>query len=108
MKIFRTFLLVYAVILLLYLVDTVLLRNFGYMNLSNITAAVFCGIQLTSVLENVSSGNGAAWAKTLQQFLTDKTKRHFKIKIDRDIWGDIEESPDRDSNKIEKINRILE
>jgi len=91
MKIFRTFLQVYTVILLLHLVDTVLLRDFDYLNLSNIAAAVFCGIQILSILENLSSANGAAWAKLLQRFLVDKAKRHFKIYIDKDIWGVIEE-----------------
>ena len=106
MRIFRTFLLVYSVVLLMYLVDTILLPDFGYLNLGNVAAAVFCGIQVFSILENISSGNGAAWAKVLQRFLTDKAKRHFKIQIDKDIWGEISIKPD--FNNTEKINNITE
>jgi len=87
MKMFRTLLQVYSVVVLLHLVDTVILHDFGYLNLSNIAAAVFCGIQLWSILENLSSANGAAWAKVLQRIMVDKAKRHFQIKIDGDIWG---------------------
>jgi hypothetical protein len=107
MKIIKTFLQVYTVVVLLHLVDTVLLKGFGYLNLSNIGAAVFCGIQVWSILENLSSGNGSAWAKTLQRFMVDKAKRHFQINIDGDIWGLLDNKDDKDNrdNGDNKGNR---
>lgn len=81
LKMLKTFLQAYSVVILLHLVDVVLLANLGYLNLSNIGAAVFCGIQLWSVLENLSSANGAKWAKALQRIMVDKTKRHFDIDL---------------------------
>jgi hypothetical protein len=87
LKMFQTFFQAYSVVVLLHLVDVVILSNFGYLNLSNIGAAVFCGVQLCSILENLSSANGAKWAKILQRFMVDKAKRHFNIHIDKDIWG---------------------
>jgi len=83
----RTFLQEYTVVMLLHLVDVVILRDFGYLNLSNIAAAVLCGVQIWSILENLSSCNGAQWARVLQKIMVDKAKRHFKIHIDKDIWG---------------------
>lgn len=82
LKMLKTFIQAYSVVILLHLVDVVLLGNYPYLNLSNIGAAVFCAIQLWSILENLSSGNGAKWAKTLQRIMVDKTKRHFSINIE--------------------------
>ena len=81
LKMLATFFQAYTVVVLLHLVDVVILHNFSYMNMSNIGAAVFCGIQLCSILENISSGNGAAWAKALQRILIDKSKRHFDVEL---------------------------
>jgi hypothetical protein len=92
MKMFKTFLQAYSVVVLLHLVDTVLLSGFGYLSLSNIAAALFCGIQLWSILENLWSASGAGWARVLQRFMVDKAKRHFNIHIDGDIWGVVDES----------------
>lgn len=81
LKMFHTFGEVYSVIVLLYLVDNILLKHLGYLNLSEIGAAVFCGLQVVSILENISSGNGARWAKILQKVLVDKSKRHFNVDL---------------------------
>lgn len=81
LKMFKTFMQVYSVIILLFLVDTILLRNLPYFNLADIGAAVFCALQLLSILENLSSANGAKWAKAAQKILIDKSKRHFNIDL---------------------------
>ena len=44
--------------------------------------ALFCFIQLISILENESSCNEAWWARVLQKILSDKTKRHFDVDFD--------------------------
>lgn len=80
-KMFKTFLQAYLVVVLLHLIDVELTGNLGYWSLSNIGAATFCGIQLWSILENISSANGAGWAKILQKIMIDKTKRHFDIDL---------------------------
>lgn len=82
LKMLKTFLQVYGVIILLHWIDVILLHNTPYLNLSNIGAAVFCAIQLWSILENISSGNGAIWAKKLQKIMVDKASRHFDVKLD--------------------------
>jgi len=81
LKMFKTFLQVYLVIVLLHLIDVELTGDLGYWNLSNIGAATFCGIQLWSILENISSANGAQWAKILQKIMLDKSKRHFDVDL---------------------------
>ena len=79
LEMLKIFLQAYTVVLLLYMVDVVILDHFDYLNLSNIAAAVFCGIQIWSILENISSANGAQWAKMLQRIMVNKAKRHFDI-----------------------------
>jgi hypothetical protein len=103
MKMFKTFLQAYSVIVLLHLVDVVILSGFGYLSLSNIAAALFCGIQLWSILENLSSASGAAWAKVLQRFMVDKAKRHFNIHIDGDIWGIVDDNSTNSTNSNEDV-----
>jgi hypothetical protein len=81
LKMLRTFVQAYSAVLLLYMVDKVLLDGVMSLSLSNIGAALFCAIQLWSVLENISSGNGAKWAKALQRIMVDKAKRHFDVDL---------------------------
>jgi hypothetical protein len=81
LKIFKTFGQAYLIILLLHFVDVIILTNFNYLNLSNIGAAIFCAIQIWSILENLSSANGAQWAKMAQKIMIDKAHRHFDIKL---------------------------
>lgn len=81
MKMALTFLQVYSVVVLLYLVDSIILAGVMDMKLSNIASAIFCGIQLWSILENLSSANGASWARIAQKILVDKTKRHLNIDL---------------------------
>lgn len=82
LKMLLTFIQAYSVVILLHWVDTIILNNFSYLNLSNIGAALFCAIQIWSILENASSANGARWAKVLQRVMVDKAKRHFDINLE--------------------------
>lgn len=81
LKMLKTFSQVYIVVVLLFMVDNHILKDVYDFHLSNIAAAVFVLIQVWSILENLSSGNGAKWAKVLQKVMVDKTERHFKIDI---------------------------
>ena len=54
------------------------------LHLTNYTAAICCGIQLWSILENASSENEKIWAKVLQKIMVNKAERHFDIKLDFD------------------------
>jgi hypothetical protein len=80
-KIISTFLKVYALILLMYLIDTHMLCMFHGLYLANFTAAFFCFIQIWSMLENESSENGVWWAKILQRIMVNKAERHFDIEL---------------------------
>ena len=86
LRMIKTFLQAYSVIVLLHFTDVILLDGFGYLNLSNMGAAVFCAIQIWSILENISSENGATWAKQMQKIMTDKAKRHFDIDLKTDEY----------------------
>lgn len=70
---------VFACIVLAYHIDNNLLAHLGNLHLANYVAAIFCGVEIVSILENESSCNGKPWAKVLQQFLADKTIRHLNI-----------------------------
>ena len=81
LRMLKTFIQMYSVILLVFLVETYILPMHK-LNLTNYTATICCAIQLWSILENASSGNGKTWAKALQKIMVDKAKRHFDIEID--------------------------
>ena len=79
-KMLNTFIKAYLVIILLHYIDAVLLPHLT-LHLANFGAALFCFIQLWSVLENTSSANGMAWARILQKIMVDKAQRHFNIDL---------------------------
>ncbi len=62
-------------------VDRVILGYMNPLHLANYLAALYCGVQFVSILENESTCNGAAWAKVMQKIVADKTERHFNIKL---------------------------
>lgn len=80
LKILRTFLEMYSVVTLVELVEIYVIPMHQY-NITNYTAALFCGIQLWSILENISSENEKSWAKILQKIMVNKAERHFDIKL---------------------------
>lgn len=77
-RMFTTLTVIYACIVLGYLIDSVI-YPFVSLELANWIAGGFCAVQLLSVLENESSCNGARWARALQKILADKAARHFDI-----------------------------
>lgn len=81
LKMLKTFIQMYSVILLVQLVETYVLPMHEW-NLTNYAAAICCGIQLWSILENASSENGKTWAKILQKIMVNKAERHFDINLD--------------------------
>lgn len=83
LRMLKTFMQMYSVILLVFLVETYILPMHN-LRLTNYTAAICCGIQLWSILENASSENGKMWAKVLQKIMVNKAERHFDIKLDFD------------------------
>ena len=62
-------------------IDTVVLDYMNPLHLANYLAALYCGVQFISVLENESTCNGAAWARVMQKIVADKTERHFNVKL---------------------------
>lgn len=96
-RILGTFLKSYLVIIILHWVDTIILSGIGYMNLSNVAAAIFCFIQLWSILENASSANGARWAKILQKVMVSKVSRH--LDIDEKLFDELKNTSDDKKEK---------
>lgn len=80
LRMFNTMFVVFGVVMLSYMVDKLLMPDID-LYLANVTSAVFCMVQLVSILENVSSCNNARWAEILQKVLVDKTKRHLDIDL---------------------------
>jgi chromate transport protein ChrA len=79
-RIFNTMLKIYALIMLTYLIDTVIIP-FWDLHLHNIIAGVFCFAQIWSILENESSENDSSWARILQKVMVNKAERHFDIDL---------------------------
>lgn len=80
-RIIDTLLKIYAVILLTYMLETLVLHDF-HLHLPHITAGIFTFVQLWSFLENESSENDRHWARLLQRIMVNKAKRHFDIDIE--------------------------
>ena len=62
-------------------IDTIILDYMNPLHLANYIAALYCGVQFVSILENESTCNGAAWARVMQKIVADKTERHFNVKL---------------------------
>lgn len=106
-KMITDLMVVFACIVFADLIDRNLLAHLGNLHLASYIAAIFCGVEFVSILENESSCNGKPWAKLCQQFLQDKTKRHLQIDEEtfekyRKIFEGLEKngaSGDNDSDK---------
>ena len=86
---------VYGVILIIWFIEKNILKDLSF-DITKYVAALFCFIQLISVLENESSCNNAWWARALQKFLMDKSKRHFDIDINID---ELKKEQEEEDNK---------
>ena len=94
--IFITLAEVYAVVLLAYFAQTLLMTDFPIelpINLPKIVAAAVCGWQFWSYLENSASCTNAKWAKTARDILVDKTARHFDIALPHSPSSDTTSEP---------------
>ena len=82
--IFITLAEVYAVIILAYFAQMLLMADFPLdlpIDLTKIVAGAVCGWQFWSYLENSASCTDAKWARTARDILVDKTSRHFDISL---------------------------
>ena len=68
---------VVGVIFLAHIVEIICLPQFAPLYLPNYVCAVFCSVQLLSVLENTSTCNNAPWARLAQKFIANKIARHL-------------------------------
>ena len=71
-------------------IDTIVLDYMNPLHLANYIAALYCGVQFVSILENESTCNGSAWARVMQKIVADKTERHFNVKL-KDLMKDTED-----------------
>jgi len=81
------------------MVDTVILDFQNPLHLANYLAAIYCGVQLVSILENESTCNGAPWARVMQKIVADKTERHFNVKLKDLMKEEEEETPSAEKAK---------
>jgi hypothetical protein len=95
---------VYGVILIIWFIEKNIIKDLSF-DVTKYVAALFCFIQLISVLENESSCNNAWWARLLQKVLMDKTKRHFDIDIDIDQLKKEQEEEDNKKYGTQKKRR---
>jgi hypothetical protein len=68
-------------ILLAYLIDYHIIRDFSDMWAVRAIAGAFIFVEIWSMLENESSLNDAKWAKVLQKIMVSKVERHFDIDL---------------------------
>lgn len=95
---------VYGVILIIWFIEKNIIKDLSF-DVTKYVAALFCFIELISVLENESSCNNAWWARLLQKVLMDKTKRHFDIDIDIDQLKKEQEEEDNKKYGTQKKRR---
>ena len=89
-RVLKTLMESYALLVFAYFVHVYVTGNLPF-NALKVAAGLVIGWQAWSCLENISSCNGAKWAKTLQQVMVDKTERHFDV--------DLSELKDNDNDK---------
>ncbi len=82
-------------------VDSVILDWQNPLHLANYLAALYCGVQFVSILENESTCNGAGWARVMQKLVADKTERHFNVKL-KDLMREDEDEIKKTETKEEQ------
>jgi len=80
-KVVLTALAAMSAIVLAYVIQNYILIMYEKLYLPNWTAAIICGIQAWSILENEASCNGSKWAILAQKVVIDKTERHFDVDL---------------------------
>ena len=84
---------IYGVVALLWFIEIYVLKE-PALEVTKYVTALFCFVQLISILENESSCNNVWWARLMQKILMDKTKRHFDIDFDVDKMKQEQEEKD--------------
>ena len=79
---FSTLVRVYALLMLGYAVQEVVLKPEVSFPLVRALAAGVCLWQSLSILENEASCSGSRWARIARRWLVDKTERHIGISLD--------------------------
>lgn len=79
-RVLRTLMESYALLIFAYFVHIYITADLPF-NALKLAAGLVIGWQVWSCLENMSSCNGAKWAKVLQQVMVDKTERHFDVSL---------------------------
>lgn len=97
-EIFHTLLIIWALVAGGYWLDAQVL-GFVDFHIGNWIAAVFCMVQIVSILENCSSCNGSTWARVIQKVLVDKTQRHLDVDLKKLMEEAKEEAKDRGGDK---------
>lgn len=106
-KMVKDFSVLILAIFLATMVDTVILDFQNPLHLANYLAAIYCGVQLVSILENESTCNGAPWARVMQKIVADKTERHFNVKLKDLMKKEEEETPSAEkAEKAEKKDEV--
>lgn len=71
----------FVCIILAAYVDLLIFRDIESDIAVRFTMGAFLFYEAWSILENISSCNGAKWAKMLQRIMVDKAERHFNIDL---------------------------
>lgn len=79
-------------------IDNGILGHMGPLHLANYLAAIYCGVQFVSILENESTCNSDPWARVMQKIVADKTERHFNIKL-KELMEECKEEESTENNK---------
>ena len=98
-KMVKDFSVLILAIFLATMVDTVILDFQNPLHLANYLAAIYCGVQLVSILENESTCNGEPWARVMQKIVADKTERHCNVKL-TDLMKEATEEEDSKKEEV--------
>ncbi len=81
-RIVTTLIKIYALLVLSYLIDSVIIGDIMSSGLTRLSAALVCFWQALSILENEATASDARWARIARKILVDKTERHLGIDLD--------------------------
>lgn len=68
---------IFAAIIMAHLIERYCFPHLMPIYLPNYVCAVFCAVQIVSILENESSCNGKPWARLAQKIVANKISRHL-------------------------------
>ena len=80
-RVVTTLIKIYALLVLSYMIDTVIIGDIASWGLTRLSAALVCFWQAMSILENEATASDARWARIARKILVDKTERHLGIDL---------------------------